>query len=114
MLNSLILVGPLLLNAGCAQNVASIRVTNPTARSAQEKCGLLVDHVLSRADALCIAKVSGLERGVARWQVREYQDYVDVFNTASRRPVARGTNVRIHRVGGALISIEPWEAIIVR
>jgi hypothetical protein len=114
VLSSLILVGPLLLNAGCAQNVASIRVPNPIARTAQEKCGLLADHVVSRDDALCIAKVSGLERGVTKWHIREYDDYVDVFNTTSHDPVDRGTNVRVHRVGGKVLTIEPWEAIIVR
>ena len=113
-LSSLIVVGPLLLNAGCAQNIASIRIPNPIATTTQEKCGVLVDHVLSRDDALCIAKVSGLEPGVVKWQVREYQDYVDVFNTTSRYPVDRGSNVRMHRVGGKVVTIEPWEAIIVR
>jgi hypothetical protein len=113
-LSSVIVVGPLLLNAGCAQNIASIPVPNPIARTAQEQCGLPVDRVLSRADALCIAKVSGLEPGVVKWQVREYEDYVDVFNTTARHPLDRGTNVRMQRVGGKVIIIEPWEAIIVR
>jgi hypothetical protein len=109
-----IVVGPLLLSVGCAQNTASIRVPNPIARTTQQKCGLLADAALSREDALCIAKVSGLERGLAKWQVREYQDYVDVFNTTSRYPTARGTNVRMHRVGGTIIAVEPWQATIVR
>jgi hypothetical protein len=72
------------------------------------------DALITREDALCIAKVSGLERGIAKWQVREYQDYVDVFNTTVRQPRARGMNVRMRRVGGSVMSVEPWNEVIVR
>ena len=102
------------LSTSCAQNIAAIRVVNPGGTTAPEKCGMRPDEGLSRHHALCVAKVSGLQPGVARWQVREYQDYVDVFNLTTRHPIEHGINVRIRRVGGSVISVEPWEAVTVR
>ena len=30
--------------------------------------------------------VLDLERGITKWQVREFSDYVDVFNTTAKHP----------------------------
>lgn len=109
-----ILLGLAVLTAACAQSLGPIRVPNPAGATVQEKCAVRADAVISREEAMCLAKVSGLESGVAKWQVREYADYIDVFNTTSRHPIERGMNVRIRRVGGAVLSEEPWEAVVVR
>jgi hypothetical protein len=109
-----VVVAGAVLSISCAQNLASIRIVNPEGSTAPEKCGMRPDESLSRDQALCVAKVSGLRSGVARWQVREYQDYVDVVNVTSRHPVERGVSVRIRRVGGSIFSMEPWEAVTVR
>lgn len=91
-----------------------IPVPNPRGASESEQCAVAPDGVLTSGQALCIAKVSGLKPGVTRWQVREYSEYVDVFNTTENEPVSKGFGVRIQRIGGRVLNIAPWEEITVR
>jgi hypothetical protein len=103
-----------LLQAACAQNIKHIVVPEPNAPTAPLKCGVRHDTVITRAHALCIAKVSGLESGVNKWQMREFSDHIDVFNTTATYPLERGVGVRIRKVGGSVLIIEKWESVTVR
>lgn len=51
---------------------------------------------------------------LTRWEVREYDAYVDVFNTTRKYPVAEGETVRSARIGGALLERTHWQAITVQ
>jgi hypothetical protein len=108
------MLGIIVLNAACGQTLTKIRISNPSGTTPQEKCAVQPDATVTADAAMCIARVSGLQSGLSKWQVREYADYVDVFNTTARQPIERGTNVRIRRVGGAVLAVEPWEAVVVR
>ena len=99
---------------GCAQNLKQIVIPDPSAETAPLKCGVRASTVVDREKALCIAKVSGLESGVNKWQFREFDDYVDVFNTVTINPVERGVGVRLRKVGGAVLSIGEWRAVTVQ
>ena len=110
---SVIVTSSIILAAGCAQRIEAIEVPHPDAATAQSKCGVEATALVSRAQCLCLAKVAGLDAGVKRWQIREYDAYVDVFNTTVTHPIERGISVRIERRGGAVVEIGPWEAVSV-
>ena len=112
--DALILVALVPVLYGCAQDLRRVTVPQLNAPTAALKCAVAVDSLITRDQALCIAKVSGLERGITKWQVREFSDYVDVFNTTAKHPVERGVGVRIRRLGGSVASISEWAAITVR
>ena len=99
---------------GCAENVAAIRVVVPNANTPSVACGVAPHDVITKTQAKCIAKRAGLTAGMYRWQVREYSEYVDVFNTLVSYPESSGQNVRISRVGGRVLEVSPWTGITVR
>jgi hypothetical protein len=96
---------------GCAENLENIRPISPGAPTIQLKCGVMPDSSVTRDQAFCIAKLTGLRPGTRRWAFREYPGYVDVYNTISSGPPERGLSIRIATPGGQVISFEPWEEI---
>ena len=100
--------------SACAQNMEQIHVPHPTASTPAEQCGVAPTEILTPDAAYCIAKVSGLKAGLTRWQIFEYADYVDVFNTTTKSPVESGLSVRVQRIGGRVVTVEPWKAVTVR
>lgn len=114
MRRSLAAVALALVFTGCGQNLDLIAVPAPEEHSPAAACGVVSDALVSQPEALCIAKVAGLSRGVSRWRIREYDTYIDVFTTTRRFPTEEGENVRIARRGGAVLEKSRWKAVTVR
>lgn len=108
---SVIVTTSIVLAAGCAERIGAIEVPYPGAATVRQRCGVDASVFVSRAECLCLAKVAGLDAGIKRWQIREYEAHVDVFNTTVNHPIERGMAVRIERRGGAILDIGPWEAV---
>ena len=87
----------------------------PEGETVQVQCGVKLVAPVTRQQALCIAKLVGLEAGVRQWGINEYEDYIDVFNyvaTGSRQK-DRGRYVRIHKQTGAIEEVGEWDEVIV-
>ena len=98
---------------GCTQNMKAIIVPAPGSPTPAQACGVARDTVVSRTQALCIAKVAGLEQGLARWRVVTWGENVSVQNTTHKQPNTRGRVVRIARIGGAIVEITEYEMVYV-
>jgi len=114
MRGSLLASSVVLMLTGCGQNLAHIRTLAPEENNPAVACGVAPDGIVVREQALCIAKVAGLSKGMSRWHVREYETYIDVFNTTQRYPSAAGENVRIAQRGGAVLEKSRWQEITVQ
>ena len=113
MRGAVLVIGFLLLLAGCGQDLEVIVVPAPEQTDPAAACAVAPEMLVSRDQALCIAKVAGLPRGITRWTVREYETVIDVFNTSRKYPIAEGVNVRMARRGGAVLEKSRWQAVTV-
>ena len=94
----------------------------PEGKTIQQQCGVSTGQEVSKEQALCIARLGGLESGARPWIVKDESDVRaneglwEVCNT-TRIPTgqqeAAGTCWRISRENGRVVGIGPWERVTV-
>jgi len=108
-----------LMSLGCG---ARLRLV-PEGKTVQQQCGFVSGQEVSKDQALCIARVGGLESGARPWVVKDENDsranvglWV-VCNTTTiptEKQGSAGTCWRISRKDGRIVGVGPWESIRVQ
>ena len=87
----------------------------PNAPNIQAQCGCKQGVELTGEQALCIAKLAGLEKGIDRWGLRSEGDYWQVYNFLQNKvgENQKGRYMRIKKKDGQIIEVGEWSEIIV-
>ena len=103
----------------CTNCGARLRL-EPEGKTIQQQCGVLSGQEVSKEQALCIARLGGLESGARPWVVKDENDLRanaglwEVCNTTTiptEGQGSAGTCWRISRKDGRIVGIGPWQRI---